>query len=68
MNSKENMGERLRIALLSRGKTQRDLQVLLGVSSATTSDWCRGKKFMRIEHLEKVCEYLHISASELLGF
>lgn len=39
----------------------------MGVSTATISDWKKGKIIPRMDKVDKLCTYFHISRSELLG-
>ena len=48
-------------------KTQADLCRYIGVSSATASDWCNGKKIPRADKLQKICTWLRCSLSDLLN-
>ena len=48
------------------GKNQADLCKYIGVSSATVSDWCNGKKMPRMDKIQSICNWLHIEKSDLL--
>ncbi|MBE5886729.1 MAG: helix-turn-helix transcriptional regulator [Lachnospiraceae bacterium] len=47
-------------------KTQADLYKYIGVSSATVSDWCNGKKMPRMDKIQSICNWLKIEKSDLL--
>jgi len=47
-------------------KSQADLCKYLGVSSATVSDWCNGKKLPRMDKIQTMCNWLGIEKSDLL--
>lgn len=47
-------------------KTQADLYKYVGVSSATASDWCNGKKMPRMDKIRSICAWLEIEQSDLL--
>jgi len=47
-------------------KTQADLCKYIGVSSATVSDWCNGKKMPRMDKIQSICNWLMIEKSDLL--
>lgn len=49
-----------------RGKTQADLYKILGVSSATVSDWCNNKKMPKADKLVAISKWLMIELSDLL--
>lgn len=48
------------------GKNQADLCKYMGVSSATVSDWCNGKKMPRMDKIQSICNWLRIEKSDLL--
>ncbi len=48
------------------GKTQRDMAEVVGVSTATFSDWINGKKYPRIDKIEILANYFHILKSDLI--
>lgn len=49
-----------------RGKTQADLYKMAGVSSATASDWCNGKKIPRADKIVDIARWLMIEITDLL--
>ncbi len=49
-----------------RGKTQADLYRITGVSSATASDWCNGKKIPRTDKIVDIARWLMVEVGELL--
>lgn len=64
---KEIFSANLRRLLYEHDKSQADLRRYMGVSSATASDWCNGKKIPRADKLQSICTWLHCDMSELLG-
>lgn len=48
------------------GKSQRDMAEIVGVSTATFSDWINGKKFPRIDKIEIMANYFGILKSDLI--
>lgn len=48
------------------GKTQRDMAEIVGVSSATMSDWLNEKKYPRIDKIEILANYFQILKSDLI--
>lgn len=49
------------------GLNQADLRRLMGVSSATVSEWCSGKKIPRTDKINTICYYLGIGIDDLLS-
>ena len=47
-------------------KTQADLYRYMGVSSATVSEWCNGKKLPRMDKIQSIANWLHVDVSDLL--
>lgn len=64
---KEIFSANLRRLLIEHDKSQADLRRYMGVSSATASDWCNGKKIPRADKLQSICTWLQCDMSELLG-
>lgn len=58
--------ENLNYLLNLRGKTQADIAHNLDVSTATASDWCNGKKYPRIDKMQKLADYLGVGLSALI--
>ena len=52
--------------LESSGKTQLDLATYMGVSQASVSNWCKGIKIPRMDKIDRICECLHITRSDLM--
>lgn len=55
----------LRYFMEAKGITQADICRELDVSSATASDWCNGKKFPRIDALQRLADLLGVMLSML---
>lgn len=53
------------IYLNRAGKTQADIADELGVSSATVSDWANGKKYPRVDKMQRIADYLGVLISDL---
>lgn len=49
-----------------RGKTQADLYKVTGVSSATASDWCNGKKLPRTDKIVDIATWLMVELTDLM--
>lgn len=55
-------------ALLSvRGLSQVDIIRTLGVPSATVSSWCTGKKYPRIDVMQRLADMLSVGLSDLIS-
>ena len=48
------------------GKTQKELAELVGVAYTTFNDWKRGRKYPRIDKIEKLADYFGIQKSDLI--
>lgn len=63
---KRIFSDNLKYYLSTSGLTQVDLTNHMQVSCSTTSDWCNGKKLPRMEKIQKICDWLHITRDDLL--
>jgi repressor LexA len=64
--SKEVFAKNLRYYMELRGKTQKELAEIVGVSAPTMNDWIKGKKFPRIDKIEILANYFGILKSDLI--
>lgn len=48
-----------------RGIVQADIVAALGVSASTVSDWVTGKKYPRVDAMQKLADYLGVLISDL---
>jgi transcriptional regulator with XRE-family HTH domain len=48
------------------GKTQKELADAIGVSAPTFNEWISGKKFPRIDKIQKLADYFGILKSDLI--
>ncbi len=64
--SKEVFSKNLRYYMESRGKTQKELAEIVGVSAPTVNEWLKGKKFPRIDKIELMSNYFGILKSDLI--
>lgn len=46
--------------------TQSDLAKLMGVTTATASNWCKGIKLPRMDKVDKICSIFNINRSDLI--
>ena len=64
--SKEVFAKNLRYYMESRGKTQKELAEIVGVSAPTMNDWLKAKKYPRIDKIEILANYFGILKSDLI--
>lgn len=64
--SKEVFAENLRYYMESRGKNQKELAEIVGVSAPTMNDWLKAKKYPRIDKIEILANYFGIMKSDLI--
>jgi transcriptional regulator with XRE-family HTH domain len=64
-NMKEIFAKNLRFLMEARGITQADICRELNVSSATASDWCSGKKYPRVDAMQRLADLLGVRFSTL---
>ena len=64
--SKEVFAKNLRYYLDIKGKTQKELAEIVGVSAPTINDWIKGKKYPRIDKIEILADYFGILKSDLI--
>lgn len=64
--SKEVFATNLRYYMESRGKTQKELAEIVGVSAPTMNDWLKAKKYPRIDKIEILSNYFGILKSDLI--
>ena len=64
--SKEVFAKNLRYHMESRGKNQKELAEIVGVSAPTMNDWLKAKKYPRIDKIEILANYFGILKSDLI--
>lgn len=64
-NAREIFVRNLRYLMDARGITQADICRELNVSSATASDWCTGKKYPRVDAMQRLADMLGVMFSTL---
>ena len=64
-NAREIFVRNLRYFMEARGISQADICRVLEVSSATVSDWCAGKKYPRIDAMQRLADLLGVNYSTL---
>lgn len=60
------MGRNIKRLLKQHGLTAAKLAGILGVSTATISDWSNGKTYPRIDKIEAMADYFAVSKAELV--
>lgn len=64
-NAREIFVKNLRCLMDMKGITQADICRELEVSSATVSDWCSGKKYPRVDAMQRLADLLGVRFSTL---
>lgn len=64
--SREVFAKNLRYYMESRGKTQKELAEVVGVSAPTVNEWLKAKKYPRIDKIEILANYFKILKSDLI--
>lgn len=64
-NAREIFVSNLRFLMEEKGITQADICRELNVSSATVSDWCTGKKYPRVDTVQRLADLLGVRFSTL---
>ena len=64
--SNEIFAANLRRYMESRGKTQKELAEIVGVSAPTIHDWLKGSKLPRMDKVERLANYFGILKSDLI--
>ena len=64
--SKEVFAKNLRYYMESRGKNQKELAEIVGVSAPTMNEWLKAKKYPRIDKIEILAKYFGILKSDLI--
>lgn len=66
MDNKNVFATNLRRYMDMNGKSRRDVCEAIDVNYSTFTDWVKGKKYPRIDKVEKLAEYFGISKSDLI--
>lgn len=64
--SKEVFSKNLQMYMERSGKTQKELAEIIGVTAPTFHEWVKGKKFPRIDKVQKLADYFGILKSDLI--
>lgn len=66
LGNKEILAKNLKKYISKSGKDRNTIAVDLGLSYSTLTDWVNGKKYPRINSIEKLANYFGISKSDLI--
>lgn len=66
MDSKEIFSRNLNYYTKEKGKTRPEVAEAIGVSYYTFVDWSNGKKFPRMDKVERLAKYFNINISDLV--
>lgn len=66
MDNKNIFASNLNRYMEMHGKTRRDVSEAIGVSYYTFTDWVKGKKYPRMDKVEKLAAYFGILKSDLI--
>ena len=66
LGNKEIMAKNIQYFMDQHEKTRNDVCNDLGFKYSTFSDWINGKKYPRIDKIEMMANYFHISKSDLV--
>jgi repressor LexA len=62
---KEVFAKNLNRLLDKNGKSQADLATYMKTTASTVSDWCNGKKYPRVDKMQKLADYFGVLKSDL---
>ena len=62
----EELSKNLKLFIAKSGKERREIAEDLGIPYSTLTDWINGKKYPRINNIEKMAGYFGISKSNLI--
>lgn len=65
MTPKEVFAKNLTRLLAQNGKSQADLVLYMNTTASTISDWCNGKKYPRVDKMQKLADYFGVLKSDL---
>ena len=66
MDSKDILASNLNWYMSINGKSRKEVSEAIGVSYFTFTDWVKGKKYPRMDKIEKLAKYFRISISDLI--
>ncbi len=66
MDNKNIFARNLQMYMDINGKSRKDVSEAIGVSYYTFTDWVKGKKYPRMDKVEKLASYFGILKSDLI--
>lgn len=66
IGNKEVFAKNLKKLIVKSGKDRTEIAEELGFPYSTLTDWVNGKKYPRINNIEKLASYFGVSKSELI--
>lgn len=66
IGNKEVLSRNLKKYISKSGKDRSEIAKELGFPYSTLTDWVNGKKYPRINNIEKLAEYFKVSKSDLI--
>ena len=66
MDNKEIFSHNLNFYMNQNGKSRKDVAEAIGVSYFTYTDWVNGKKYPRMDKVEKLAKYFNIKIADLV--
>ncbi len=66
IGNKEIFAKNLVYYIERSGKTQKELAEVVGVAASTFNDWCKAKKYPRIDKIEILANCFRIQKSDLI--
>lgn len=66
MDNKEIFSHNLNFYMNQNGKSRKDVSEAIGVSYFTYTDWVNGKKYPRMDKVEKLARYFNIKIADLV--
>lgn len=64
-NNKKIFAQNFNYYLTINGKNQNDIVRDFGITASTVSDWANGKKYPRVDKMQKLADYFGILKSDL---
>lgn len=65
VNAREQFRINLRHYMTLRNATQADVSAALHITPSTMSDWCLGKKYPRVDAMQRLADYLQVPIAAL---
>lgn len=66
ITNKDVLSKNLKKYIAKNGKDRSEVCKELGLSYSTLTDWINGKKYPRINNIEKLADYFNVSKSDLI--